>query len=954
MKRQSGRKIIFVIFLLFITFVSSATAQSRKVRVGFFHFPGYHDITALKERTGYGYELLQLMNRYNDWEYEYVGYDKSWSQVQQMLANGELDLLTSAQKTAKRESEYDFSELAVGSSYTILSVKDGNKRFVEGNYQSYNNMRVGMIRGNTRNASFARFAASHNFTYIPVYYDDTVALTADLQAGKNVDAIVTSNLRKVVNEWVLERFDPAPFYAMVRKGDTELLQEVNNALTRMDIDMPGWRTDLSNKFYTVKNGDNLSFNKAERDYLQEIQEQHKIFSVLVNPDRAPYSYFEKGEAKGIVPRIFREIASRVGIEYKFVEVKSREEYIKLSESDDVDIVLDSPYDFYWAETYHFRLSQPYLETAWSALTRKKEQDNHGKYKRIGILAENEYIVRKLLATKIKQKPIIYPDVKSGVEALNNDLVDELLLFTYTAQKVMAEDERNTLQMTIIPAYSIRFALALDKHNSYLLNNVLNKGVQSMLHGATDNIILDEITSFQERATFISFIYDQPFVALAVVTILIALAAGLILSMQHSQNAEREKQLAEAAKKVDEAKNRVLQDALVTAEQASETKGNFLSRMSHEIRTPLNAVLGFLDLAKMEQNSPDQVNGYVDKCMIAAKQLLAIINDVLDMSAIERGKMRLAQESYNMGTLLEETEGLFISQARSKGIVFNVATAKVADLTVIGDQLRLKQVLVNLLSNAVKFTDKGGSVQLKADYSDTAGNKVRVKFDIIDNGIGMDPAFLAHLFEPFNQASATTAQKYGGSGLGLSITKNLVTMMQGSLDVVSAPGKGSTFTVVLTLPRGDKRALAQSSDDAVREQTLAMSGDLAGLRVLLVEDNVVNREIAKRLLDKVGAVVTTVDNGKKAVDTFLQTKPGTIQLILMDIQMPVMDGYEATKQIRTSEHPDAKNVPIVAMTANAFNEDVGAALAAGMNGHLAKPIDLRAFNRILHEAKDKKD
>jgi len=950
MKRGSinSKRIFFFMFVVLLTLVSVTFAQPRKVRVGFFHFQGYHDITADQERTGYGYELLQLMNRYNDWEYVYLGYDKSWSQVQQMLSDGELDLLTSAQKTPNRLNKYAFSNTSVGTSYTILTVKDGDKRFVQGNYPSYNKMRVGLLKDNSRNISFAKFAAEHGFTYTAVYYDDIITMIADLQAGKNIDAIVSSNLRKVANEWVLERFDPAPFYALVRKEDTELLKEVNAALNRMDLDLPGWRTDLASKYYSVKNGDNLSFNKAENDYLQELQQQHKIFSVLVNPDRAPYSYFENGEAKGIVPRIFKEIAKRVGIQYKFIETKSRQEYVKLSESDDVDIVLDSPYDFYWAEKYHFRLTQPYLETAWGVLSRKNVQEKDNQSKRIGLLTENDYYTQQLVGKQFKQKPIVYPTVKNAVEALNNELVDEVFIFAYSAQKALAEDERNALKVTILPVSPMRFALAVDKHQSYLLNNVLNKGVQSMFQGDIDNIIIEEITSLRESNTVLSFIYDQPLVAVAIVAALVILAAGFILAVQHSKSMEQEKRLAEQAKEVDEAKNKILQDALSTAEQASETKGAFLSRMSHEIRTPLHAVLGFLDLAKMEQTSPQLVNEYVNKCMVAAKQLLAIINDVLDMSAIERGKMRLAEESYNMSVLLKEVENLFDSQARSKGVSFSVYTDQVKNLIVVGDQLRLKQILVNLLSNAVKFTGRGGKVELKVSFSNASDNKVQVKFAIQDNGVGMEPAFLQHLFEPFNQASATTAQKYGGSGLGLSITKNLVNMMQGSLDVISAPGKGSTFTVVLTMPRGER--LAKVSEGAEQESFFDTQSDLEGIRVLLVEDNAINKEIAKKLLSKVGAVVTTADNGREAVDKFLATKHGDIQLILMDIQMPLMDGYEATRRIRTSEHPDAKQVPIVAMTANAFNEDVAAALAAGMNGHLSKPIDLSAFNRVLHEAK----
>jgi len=580
------------------------------------------------------------------------------------------------------------------------------------------------------------------------------------------------------------------------------------------------------------------------------------------------------------------------------------------------------------------------------------QETGNKQVRIALLEQNDYLIRRMLANKKNHHPQKYADVQGCIDAVIQGKADETFLYTYTAQKALLEDERNKLKMAIIPGTATGFALLIADRESHLLGNILNKGVQSMNNGDADNIILAETSSLSETTTVLSFIYDRPLVALAIMFVLALLAIGLILSLQHSRNVEQGKQRAEEAKSADEAKNKILQDALTAALQANETKGAFLSRMSHEIRTPLNAVLGFLDLAKLEHDSPPLVNEYVNKCIAAGEQLLAIINDVLDMSAIERGKLQIAAAPYNMEQLVQEVERLFAGQARHKGLKFTANTVGIAGLVVIGDQLRLNQILTNLLSNAIKFTNKGGKVQLTAEIVAVLEDKLRIKFTIKDSGIGMEAAFLKHLFEPFNQASATTAQKYGGSGLGLSITKNLVNMMQGSLDVASTPNQGSIFTLVLTLPKGEQIAPGQTGKVPKTKASVVLPTDLQGLRVLLVEDNFVNREIALKLLAKVGAIVTTVGNGQEAVDKFLQAQPGTFQLILMDIQMPVLDGYAATRKIRASHHPDAQKISIIAMTANAFNEDVTKALAAGMNGHLAKPINLQAFYRILQEAKER--
>lgn len=497
----------------------------------------------------------------------------------------------------------------------------------------------------------------------------------------------------------------------------------------------------------------------------------------------------------------------------------------------------------------------------------------------------------------------------------------------------------------------------------------------------------------------------------------------------------------------------LEDALKMAQNASKAKGQFMSRMSHEIRTPLNAVLGYMTMAKQAEGEPDKVKHCIDNSEIAAKHLLNIINDVLDISAIESGKIKIAHDSFDLKEVLHSLETVFSNQADTKNIHFQLDMSDIIQNWVVGDALRLNQVLMNLLSNAMKFTEENGHVQLQARQLKHSDHKSLYEFQVSDDGIGMSEEFQTRLYGTFEQESAKTAVKYGGSGLGLSISRNLIAMMNGDISVKSKEGEGTTFTVVLELETAeqenqkaeseiqlgkhriliveqDEEAIAilkkilkgygmkaefvdtpeaaikkievrkgsdymyhlclvdqeisehQENERAIDEmnhmihvekisrpvsqsviynllvkhfgqsQQSAESAhtqiDLKGMRVLLAEDNDMNMEIATDILTKAGLIVTGVRDGKEALDTFEASEEGTFQAILMDIQMPVMDGYEATRRIRKSSHPQSHRIPIIAMTANAFTEDVSAAFAAGMNDHISKPINFEKLYQSLQK------
>lgn len=402
------------------------------------------------------------------------------------------------------------------------------------------------------------------------------------------------------------------------------------------------------------------------------------------------------------------------------------------------------------------------------------------------------------------------------------------------------------------------------------------------------------------------------------------------------------------------KNKMMADALETANQASLAKTQFLSRVSHELRTPLNAIIGFLELAKDADR--EQKETYLLNSDVAAKQLLAIINDVLDVSSIESGKLRIAYAPFNFTRLIKSIGDLYLPQCRQKGIGFETVMVTHVDEWLRGDQLRVKQILFNLLNNALKFTSQGG-ISLKISQRPAQQGKVIVRFEVSDTGCGMSEEMQKRLFKPFEQESATTAQRYGGNGLGLFIVGSLVSMMDGVISVESRPGKGTVFNVSLPLTKNDEE-LAQykignerhKTDDGEQTVDTAESFSFPGKRILLAEDNAMNRMVAETMITKKFEVMCEcAEDGKTAVDMFLSSAEAYYDAILMDIQMPNMDGFEATKLIRASSRADAAAVQIIALTANAFNEDVEKSLSNGMNAHVAKPIEMDVLGAALSQA-----
>ena len=400
-------------------------------------------------------------------------------------------------------------------------------------------------------------------------------------------------------------------------------------------------------------------------------------------------------------------------------------------------------------------------------------------------------------------------------------------------------------------------------------------------------------------------------------------------------------------------NVAAEEARRKAEEASRAKSEFLSRMSHEIRTPMNGIIGMNTIARQNINHPEKAEECLRKQALSTQHLLSLINDVLDMSKIESGKIEIKRESFYLKDLLEQISTSYYGQAEIRGINYETILEDEIGGSLIGDSLRLNQILNNLLSNAMKFTPAGGTVRLRISEVLETGREIRLKFEVTDTGCGIAEENLEKVFESFEQESSEVTKKYGGTGLGLAIVKRFTELMGGRIWVDSQVGSGSTFAV--ELPFGIDR---EEGLGGILEQGTEFSGiasnqteshakfDFTGRHFLLAEDNEINMEIAVELIGMTGAATDTAENGKEALELFSRSEPGYYDLILMDVHMPVMDGYEATKQIRCLERPDALHIPIFAMTANAFDEDKEESERAGMDAHIAKPLDVEALYRTI--------
>ena len=929
-----GLAILMTMLLLTALLSLSASAaetvsQHERVRVGFFAMDGYHMMDEDGNRSGYGYDFLRLMARYWDVDYEYVGYDKSWEEMQQMLIDGEIDMVTSARRTPEREELFDFSR-PIGTNNGILTVRSDNSTIVEGKYSTYDGMRVALLRGNSRNDEFAEYARTKGFTYKSVYFDSAEEIAEALQNG-TVDAIVTSSLRKMNNERILEKFGSSDFYVIVKKGNTELPNKINYAIDQMNAAEGSWKTTLYNKNYETTDTKNLEYTEEEKRIIAQYSKENPLH-VLCDPTRYPYSYTENGEVKGILPDYFRKIADYAGLSYEFLVPATRDEYIAYqSNKDAVNISIDARLDTdNYAETKEWGLTAPYITMRMAKVTRR---DFDGKIHVVTTVNQTASTsIEDVLAPGAEK--LMCSTRQEMMEAVRNGKADAAFVYYYMAQAFVNSDTTGTMTYTLLEQPTFSYRMVISSTENHALAGILTKAMYAMPDNLVEDLATQYTTYKATNLTLADMIRLHPVTVVAITVFISWMAVAMIIIVNRLRT-RRKLQLAAQQK---------AKEMAVLAEQAqaaSKAKSTFLSNMSHDIRTPMNAIIGFTNIA-LHQDSVPEMHNCLKKIEESSDHLLSLLNDVLDLSRIESGKVEFSPVPANITAVTDSVIEIVKGMLLNRELNFEVHREPLQNPYVMTEPVRIREILVNILNNAVKFTKDGGTIRFDAGNRPGAdAQHIVICYRIKDTGIGMSEEFQKKIFDEFAQEENGVRTQYKGTGLGMPISKKYIELMGGTITVDSRKGVGTTFTVEIPME-------LTNAEKVEKTKPPVQHNDLKGIKVLLAEDNDLNAELATILLEDLGMTVTRAADGQEVVDLFAEHPAGTYDIILMDIMMPKIDGHQAAKAIRAmyADRPDAEEIPIIALSANAFSEDVQASLDAGMNGHVSKPLNMEEVTKVI--------
>ena len=799
-----------------------------------------------------------------------------------------------------------------------------------------NGLRVGFLGGSINADEVTEYYPELRFTVVSV---DSFASAARMLESGEIDAFVS--------EGVIDPFFDD--YGFIRSRELFPLAYSHVSLTTanpalqpiigvMNKYLEAGGIDKLYEFY--KEGDkdyarfklNRSFTNVERSYLDSLAIRRGTVKIALEQDNYPVSFYNRTEKEfqGIALDVLKEISDLTGINFETVndETTPWSEIMEMLRTGEASMVSQLLYsesrkdDFLWTAV-------PYAYTSYALLS-KLDYPNLASYQvlraKLGTISKSAFEDKYNEWFPDNNNVTPYETLTDALTALESGEIDLLMASDYILLMELNYRE--------IPGYkiNIRFGTPMDSFFGFnksedLLCSIVSK---AQYHVKTD-LIADSWTSrgfdyskkmAQQQLVFLSVIVS------VLIFVLLLTVVFLMKNRRLSHGLE------------ETVKNRTSELELQTqaAQVASKAKSAFLARMSHEIRTPLNAIIGMAGIAEHSIANQEKTLSSIHQITVSSKHLLGILNDVLDMSKIESGKMELSNEPFSLVKAYNEVSGIIAQRCSEKYITFRTNIDQIRDVTLIGDKLRLNQVLVNLLGNSVKFTGEKGEISFLLNILDEDGENIRIQFSVSDDGIGMTSEQMAKLFVPFEQTDSNVAVKFGGTGLGLSISQNLIGMMGGEIKVTSSPGAGSKFFFDLIFKKSSEIIKDDVSDIPVI--------DLKGKKILLAEDVEVNRIIVGEILAPTGLAIDEAEDGQRAVEIFDSSAPGCYDLIFMDVQMPRIGGYEATRRIRALEREDAKKIPIIAMTANAYREDIEEAFAAGMNGHLSKPIDVEALMKVL--------
>lgn len=907
------KKIYFVILILLsvATPIWSNANNTNLVRVGYYENEVFQEGAGPGQiKNGYSYEYYRKISEYTGWKYDYVY--GSFGDLYSMLLDGEIDLLAGLAYKNNRAQLIYYPDAAMGNE-TYSLVKHASDSSITANYSTLNGKTIGVLNSAMVDV-LKTFLNSHDVNAVIKTFDDYDKLFLSFDS-KQIDILAAEGdgAHERENAEVLCSFGASQYFMCVSKNRADLLEELNAAQTQLFTEEPNFISSLRAKYYPISVS-SRAFSTAEKEWISS----HSELRVGYLKSYLPYSDTDKyGNVNGVIKDIIPQIIERLGItelKYSFKGFQSYDQMITAMLEGQVDTVFPVGGGLYYSEENGIYQSNPVVSSSTELVFLSESKIVTPKT--FAINKNNKmqyyYVINNFSDIEIQYYSSIEEclnAVLSGnadcttINGLRNDILKNRHYHNLSFRQLKTSDDR---------------CFGIEIGNEGLLK-LLNRGINVLGSEHTQNLSY-RYSQLLYHYSITDILNDHMEVVIPVILlIVIIILIFLIRDSKHSKL------------------------ALNAAENANRAKTIFLNNMSHDIRTPMNAIVGFTELAQQNLDNKEIISDYLSKISISSQHLLSLINDVLDMSRIESGAIAFEETVINLPDLIDELKTIVQPIIEQKHQTFTVDISNIINQNIITDKLRINKILLNILSNAIKFTDNNGYIMLTVlehVSEDLPVNNSIYEFRIKDNGIGISNDFQKIIFDSFTRERNSTVSGIQGTGLGMAITKNLVDLLNGNIEVHSVEGLGSEF--IVTLP------LKTSTTPAEKKESQIIDANFTGKRILIVEDIEMNQELVKMMLSTYSCEVDIASDGTEAVSKFKEKPEGFYDLILMDIQMPQMNGYEATKQIRKLEIERKTHIPIFAMTANAFDEDKKKAKEAGMDGHIAKPIDHTLLIRTLQE------
>ena len=901
---------------------AAETAPAKIVRVGSFE-DTFNYVNERGARKGYGYELLETLSGYTGWQFEYVTCD--WSDCFEKLKNGEIDIMGDISYTEDRAEEMLFSDEPMGEEKYYLYADFSRTDISASNFNTLNGEKIGVLMGTEPEEMLTEWEEKHGIKTEHVNISNNEDVKQKL-ANHEIDCFVSLEeaFWAELGISTMTRVEESSIYYAINKDRPDIKEELDYAMSVLDEADPFYTADLYKRYFSLDYTPILT--SEEKAWLKE---HGAIKMGFLTSDGGVSTYDPAtGELTGAITDYIQFAIGCLGnqkLEFQIVGYDSIEAELDALKSGEIDMIFHFDQNPNLAEEYRVACTSTTWITNLMAVT-NKEHFNESKANRIAV-PQNKLSLKKYLAFYYPQWEIVDCDTQEDAAKLIETGRADCFVTGISSE----ENYSKKYGFYSVPLLNpVKSCFAVNSGNCSLLS-ILNKTIKAK----PINLLAGSIAMYQSSArkvTLSDFIKDNFVMVLLISSIAVAVVLLTILKLL--QKARKAEVAAKKAANDTQELNAKLQVAVENAESANRAKSTFLFNMSHDIRTPMNAIIGYADLASRHLDDPAKLEKYMENIQVCGQNLLMLLNNVLDLARIENDKTEIEYSVSDVEKDFRNCIAMFQNQADSKGQTLTV-TAHLQHPYVYADIPHLTEVCTNLVSNAVKYTGACGTIH--CDITQKPGKKegwCDTVITVADNGIGMSQEFQKHIFEPFERERTSTVSKVEGSGIGMGIVKKLVGLMGGTVEVESKIGVGSTFTVAIPC-----RIASQEETQAKRDTTSSDKKSLSGTKILLAEDNDLNAEIAVELLQEEGCTVDRAKDGVECVDMLEKAANGTYQMILMDIQMPVMNGYDAAKKIRRMDDLPKADIPIIAMTANAFSEDKQAALDAGMNDHVAKPINM---------------